>query len=46
LAGIIVSFVEFAEFSPGKMYEAAPIVLQAHDGDAQEAKNIFRKWNE
>ena len=44
-AGVLLSFVEFAEFSPGKTYEAAPIVLQAHVGDAQEAGEIFRKWN-
>ncbi len=43
-AGVLLSFVEFANHPPGKTYEAAPVVLQAHDGDWQEGQRIYRKW--
>ena len=43
-AGLIFSFVDFANQPPGKVYEAAPVVLQAHDGDWQEGQKIYRKW--
>ena len=43
-AGVLFSFVEFANHPPGKTYEAAPIVLQAHDGERQKGQQIYRKW--
>ncbi len=44
--GVIVSFVEFTNHPPGKTYEAAPVVLQAHDGDWQEGQRIYRTWKD
>lgn len=43
-AGVLVSFVEFADHPPGKTYEAAPVDLQAHEGNWQEGQRIYRKW--
>jgi hypothetical protein len=43
-AGVLLSLVDFANHPPGKTYEAAPVVLQAHDGDWQEGRRIYRKW--
>ena len=44
-AGVLISFVEFANHPPGKTYVAAPVVLQFHEGDWQEGKQVFQKWN-
>jgi len=43
-AGVLISFVHFANHPSGKTYEAAPVVLQAHDGDWQEGQRLYRKW--
>jgi hypothetical protein len=43
-AGILISFVDFANHPPGKAYEAAPVVLRVHDGDWHEGQRIYRKW--
>jgi hypothetical protein len=42
-AGVVVSFVHFANHPPGKAYEASPVVLQAHDGDWHAGQSIYRK---
>ncbi|MHB8956373.1 MAG: DUF6259 domain-containing protein [Pirellulaceae bacterium] len=42
--GVRVSFVEFADHPPGKVYEAAPVILQVHDGGWQEGQRIYRTW--
>jgi hypothetical protein len=41
---VLISFVHFANHPPGKPYEAAPVVLQAHDGDAQGGRTVYRAW--
>jgi hypothetical protein len=43
-AGLLISFVDFAYFPPGKTYEAAPVILQFHKGDWQEGQRIYWKW--
>ena len=43
-AGVLISFVEFANHPPDKTYEAASVVLEAHDGDWQEGQRIYRNW--
>jgi hypothetical protein len=43
-AGILVSFVHFANHAPGKTYEAAPVILQVHDGDWHTGQRIYQKW--
>jgi hypothetical protein len=43
-AGVLISVVDFANYPAGKTYEAAPVILQAHDGDGQEGQRIYRKW--
>jgi hypothetical protein len=43
-AGVLISFVDFANYPPGKIYEAGPVVLQGHDGDWREGQRIYRKW--
>ena len=43
-AGVLIAFVEFANCPPGETFEAAPVVLQVHDGDWQEGQRIYRKW--
>ena len=37
-AGVLMSFVDFPNHSPGTIYEAAPVILQAHQGGAQEGQ--------
>jgi hypothetical protein len=43
-AGVLISFVEFANHPSGKTFEAAPVVLQFHDGNWQEGQQIYRQW--
>jgi len=43
-AGVLISLVHFASHPPGKTYEAAPVVLQVHDGDWQQGRQIHRSW--
>jgi hypothetical protein len=43
-AGVLFSFVEFANHPPGKTFNAAQIVLQAHEGEPQTGRQIYRKW--
>jgi hypothetical protein len=43
-AGVLFSFVHFANHPAGQTYEAAPVVLQAHDGDWQPGARIYRRW--
>jgi Domain of unknown function (DUF6259) len=38
--GVVVSVVDFASHPPGKTYEAAPAVLQFHDGDARASQRL------
>ena len=45
-AGVIVAFVDFANHPPGKTYEAAPVVLQAHGGDWREGQRIYQTWKD
>jgi len=45
-AGVLVSFVDFANHPPGKTYEAPPVVLQAHDGDWRKGQRIYRTWKD
>jgi hypothetical protein len=42
-AGVLFSFVEFANYPPGKTYVAAPIALQAHEGEPKKAQQIYRR---
>jgi hypothetical protein len=43
-AGVLISFVEFANHPPGKSYQSAPVLLQAHEGGWQEGQRIYRSW--
>jgi hypothetical protein len=43
-AGVLISFVDFAKHPAGKTYEAAPVVLQGHDGDWHAGQRIYRTW--
>jgi hypothetical protein len=43
-AGVLLSFVHFANHPAGQSYEAAPVVFQAHDGDWQPGAQIYRRW--
>ena len=43
-AGLIFSLVDFPNHPPGKVYEPAPVVLQAHAGGWQESEKIYRRW--
>jgi hypothetical protein len=45
-AGVLLSFVHFAQHPAGKTYEAAPVVLQAHDGDWHAGQPIYRRWKD
>ena len=38
--GVVISAVDFANHPPGKTYEAAPAVLQFHDGDARASQRL------
>ena len=40
-AGVVVSIVDFANHPPGTTYEAAPAVLQFHDGDTRASRHLF-----
>ena len=35
-AGVLISYVEFANYPPGKTYVAAPITLKAHEGEPKK----------
>jgi hypothetical protein len=40
-AGVVASIVDFANVPPGKTYEAAPAVVQFHDGDVRAGRRDF-----
>jgi hypothetical protein len=43
-AGVMLSFVEFANHAPDSVYNSAPVVLQAHDGSWPEGQRIYQTW--
>jgi len=42
-AGVLLSFVDFANHPPGEKYDAAPVVVQSHEGDGESSK-IYQSW--
>ena len=42
-AGILLSFVHFANHPPGEKYEAAPVVFQSQEGDRPSGE-VYRSW--
>ena len=45
-AGVLISYVDFPNSPPGKVYEPAAVVLQGHAGGWREGQKIYRKWSE
>jgi len=43
-AGVVVSFVHFANSPAGKVYNAAPVLVQFHNGDWHAGQKIYQKW--
>jgi hypothetical protein len=43
-AGVMFSLVDFPNQPPDKVYQPAPVVLQAHAGGGQESEKIYRQW--
>ena len=42
--GVLVKYVDIANFPGRRLYKAVPVWLQFHDGDSSEGAKIYEKW--